>query len=168
MGSGIGATIEMLCGPIRLLRSGEGDKSTGRPDECGWRGCHLANSNPIFRVCMVPHRNRPSFADLLVPSLDASKVWEEPTGTRITVLLCALVSQSAAEVKTRCELAPLFGGGGGIRTHEDREVPAVFKTAALNHSATPPFYSIAPRAPAVNHVRGEQWEDSGRHAATLP
>src|SRR4029079_16658316 len=30
------------------------------------------------------------------------------------------------------------GGGGGIRTHGPRERPAVFKTAALDRSATPP------------------------------
>ena len=30
------------------------------------------------------------------------------------------------------------GGGGGIRTHEGRGPLAVFKTAALNRSATPP------------------------------
>ena len=30
------------------------------------------------------------------------------------------------------------GGQGGIRTHGEREPTAVFKTAALNHSATCP------------------------------
>jgi hypothetical protein len=30
------------------------------------------------------------------------------------------------------------GGGGGIRTHGGLAPTAVFKTAALNHSATPP------------------------------
>ena len=31
-----------------------------------------------------------------------------------------------------------LGGEGGIRTHGGREPTAVFKTAALNHSATSP------------------------------
>lgn len=31
-----------------------------------------------------------------------------------------------------------IGGGGGIRTHGRREPSVVFKTTALNHSATPP------------------------------
>src|SRR5262245_39891057 len=31
------------------------------------------------------------------------------------------------------------GGGGGIRTHGGVAPTAVFKTAALNHSATPPL-----------------------------
>ena len=33
----------------------------------------------------------------------------------------------------------IFGGGGRIRTHGRVAPTAVFKTAALNHSATPPF-----------------------------
>src|SRR5688500_1786296 len=32
----------------------------------------------------------------------------------------------------------IFGGGGGIRTHEARESLPVFKTGAIDHSATPP------------------------------
>src|SRR3954469_18138646 len=32
-----------------------------------------------------------------------------------------------------------YGGEGGIRTHGEREPTAVFKTAALNHSATHPL-----------------------------
>ena len=32
----------------------------------------------------------------------------------------------------------LYGGGGGIRTPGERQPTAVFKTAALDHSATPP------------------------------
>jgi hypothetical protein len=31
-----------------------------------------------------------------------------------------------------------YGGGGGIRTHETLSGLTVFKTAAFNHSATPP------------------------------
>lgn len=30
------------------------------------------------------------------------------------------------------------GGGGGIRTHGGRSPTSVFKTGAINHSATPP------------------------------
>ena len=33
------------------------------------------------------------------------------------------------------------GGGGGIRTPGTRERPTVFKTAAFDHSATPPAKS---------------------------
>src|SRR6476620_1413052 len=36
-----------------------------------------------------------------------------------------------------------FGGRGGIRTHEGLAPLAVFKTAALNHSATLPRFEIA-------------------------
>jgi hypothetical protein len=36
------------------------------------------------------------------------------------------------------EAAVQVGGGGGIRTHGRREPSVVFKTTALNHSATPP------------------------------
>ncbi len=32
----------------------------------------------------------------------------------------------------------IFGGGGGIRTHDGRETMPVFKTGAFNRSATPP------------------------------
>ena len=32
----------------------------------------------------------------------------------------------------------MFGGGGGIRTHDTLTGIAVFKTAALDHYATPP------------------------------
>ncbi len=44
------------------------------------------------------------------------------------------------------------GGGGGIRTHEALSGLTVFKTAAFNHSATPPFLSrlsIVPYDPRV-------------------
>ena len=34
------------------------------------------------------------------------------------------------------------GGGGGIRTHETVSRLAVFKTAAFNHSATPPDHPV--------------------------
>ena len=36
------------------------------------------------------------------------------------------------------EFISSYGGGGGIRTHGGLAPTAVFKTAALNHSATPP------------------------------
>ncbi len=42
--------------------------------------------------------------------------------------------------KTRRRTA-VSGGEGGIRTHGEREPTAVFKTAALNHSATSPTRS---------------------------
>ncbi len=35
------------------------------------------------------------------------------------------------------------GGGGGIRTPGTREDPAVFKTAAIDHSATPPSGAVS-------------------------
>ena len=37
----------------------------------------------------------------------------------------------------------LTGGGGEIRTHGPITGSAVFKTAALNHSATPPTNYVA-------------------------
>src|ERR1051325_9078783 len=44
------------------------------------------------------------------------------------------VDERASEA-SRCSL---FGGGGGIRTHGSLTTTPVFKTGALNHSATPP------------------------------
>ena len=38
------------------------------------------------------------------------------------------------------------GGGGGIRTHEPRKELAVFKTAAIDRSATPPSMQRKPRS----------------------
>ena len=32
----------------------------------------------------------------------------------------------------------IFGGGGGIRTPGKLSLPTVFKTVAIDHSATPP------------------------------
>ena len=39
------------------------------------------------------------------------------------------------------------GGGGGIRTHGGRSPTSVFKTGALNHSATPPAGGNSVRGP---------------------
>src|SRR3954462_14766992 len=44
------------------------------------------------------------------------------------------------------------GGEGGIRTHGGREPTAVFKTAALNHSATCPAAALA--APPLGRKGG--------------
>lgn len=41
-------------------------------------------------------------------------------------------------VRSRAKALTRRGGGGGIRTHGRREPSVVFKTTALNHSATPP------------------------------
>jgi hypothetical protein len=46
--------------------------------------------------------------------------------------------QSWTSVYEYNHLAINDGGGGGIRTHGGLAPTAVFKTAALNHSATPP------------------------------
>ena len=35
-----------------------------------------------------------------------------------------------------------IGGGGRIRTHGPREGTTVFKTAAFDHSATPPYLCL--------------------------
>jgi hypothetical protein len=42
-------------------------------------------------------------------------------------------------------------GGGGIRTPGDREASTVFKTAAFDHSATPPVDRIRP-LPVRKHL----------------
>ncbi len=47
------------------------------------------------------------------------------------------------------------GGEGGIRTHGELAPTAVFKTAALNHSAT------SPQAPAIACGRADQSGRSG-------
>src|SRR5687767_1970177 len=47
---------------------------------------------------------------------------------------------------------PSFGGEGGIRTHGGLAPTAVFKTAALNHSATSPARGLGPAsAPSRPH-----------------
>src|SRR3546814_12516285 len=45
---------------------------------------------------------------------------------------CPVMQNQRLKAKGEC------GGWGGIRTHGEREPTAVFKTAALNHSATHP------------------------------
>ena len=40
------------------------------------------------------------------------------------------------------ERIPYFGGGGEIRTHGTLTSPPVFKTGAIDHSATPPYYCV--------------------------
>src|SRR3546814_588644 len=45
---------------------------------------------------------------------------------------CPVMPNQRLKAKGEC------GGWGGIRTHGEREPTAVFKTAALNHSATHP------------------------------
>src|SRR6266480_499372 len=46
-----------------------------------------------------------------------------------------------------------IGGGGGIRTHGTVAGTAVFKTAALNHSATPPWKAEVRRLKAERTFR---------------
>src|SRR3546814_4750618 len=48
---------------------------------------------------------------------------------------CLVMPNQRLKAKGEC------GGWGGIRTHGEREPTAVFKTAALNHSATHPARS---------------------------
>lgn len=55
----------------------------------------------------------------------------EPTGAGSAIPL-------RCQIKKPRKGAFLFGGGGGIRTHEARESLPVFKTGAIDHSATPP------------------------------
>ncbi len=45
----------------------------------------------------------------------------------------------------------VYGGEGGIRTHGELAPTAVFKTAALNHSATSPLAPPLSRSAAVRH-----------------
>ena len=47
----------------------------------------------------------------------------------------------------RDELERCIGGGGEIRTHGRDKPSLVFKTSALNHSATPPVAEIECRLP---------------------
>ena len=44
-----------------------------------------------------------------------------------------------------------YGGGGGIRTPETLASLTVFKTAAFNHSATPPPHKHCTSGNAVAH-----------------
>ena len=52
-----------------------------------------------------------------------------------------------------CVSAIQIGGGGGIRTHGRREPSVVFKTTALNHSATPPRLKQPQRSRLSRPVR---------------
>ena len=56
--------------------------------------------------------------------------------------------------KSGTAAAAAAGGWGGIRTHGGLAPTAVFKTAALNHSATHPrAFGITPPRPAVQAKR---------------
>ena len=62
----------------------------------------------------------------------------------------ALIERSAAsdgdesfDLQRRCVERATYGGKGGIRTHGTLAGTAVFKTAALNHSATFPSWDSA-------------------------
>ena len=50
--------------------------------------------------------------------------------------------KSTGDSVFKAKMKDVSGGGGGIRTHEPREELAVFKTAAIVHSATPPCFDI--------------------------
>ena len=45
-----------------------------------------------------------------------------------------------------------IGGEGEIRTHDTLSDIAVFKTAALNHSATSPLWTYGESDPALIHA----------------
>ena len=51
-----------------------------------------------------------------------------------------------------------FGGQGGIRTHGEHKPTAVFKTAALNHSATCPSPRFLANPTALPSVK---WREGG-------
>lgn len=46
-------------------------------------------------------------------------------------------------------------GGGEIRTHEPLSWPTVFKTVAIDHSATPPLLHVISRCLFIRHSLGE-------------
>lgn len=62
-------------------------------------------------------------------------------------------SRDSQEVQ-RVEFSIKDYGGGRIRTHGRTYTPAVFKTAALNHSATPPvlrfFFLLGTQSPVAH------------------
>ena len=49
--------------------------------------------------------------------------------------------KSTKDSVCKAKVKDVCGGGGGIRTHEPRKELAVFKTAAIDRSATPPYAS---------------------------
>src|SRR6476661_2052761 len=59
-----------------------------------------------------------------------------------------------------------IGGEGGIRTHGEREPTAVFKTAALNHSATSPLTRLSGHKPRISSPFSQLCLIGGR--ITLP
>src|SRR5919109_132550 len=58
---------------------------------------------------------------------------------RWTTFATARLTRPANRSRERSERLAKVGGGGGIRTHGTVPRTAVFKTAAFNHSATPPL-----------------------------
>ena len=60
-----------------------------------------------------------------------------------------------------------FGGGGGIRTHETLAGLTVFKTAAIDHSATPPTIDYTVLAALIGKSVERVW-DSCRSSTYRP
>ena len=65
-------------------------------------------------------------------------------GCHLDFRWCRLITLlvGATPLKSHTLPSSLFGGGGGIRTHVGFYTQAVFETAALNLSATPPYYKV--------------------------
>src|SRR5688572_19118704 len=73
-------------------------------------------------------------------------------------------SRFAREKRRGASRRRLRNGWGGIRTPGGLAPSAVFKTAALDHSATHPVVDAHCRAQAPPHLRGQAswWDGAGR------
>ena len=85
-------------------------------------------------VTLAPYRERESHA----ASVNRSPSLMEVSATSSRASAAAKSSDGDHHIfKTE-----IFGGRGGIRTHGRLAPTAVFKTAALNHSATLPYITV--------------------------
>ena len=129
---------------------------------------------PIRTSSLAPCKNEGLAPADFPPSLDAARRLRALAGLR-GVILRPMPEQVGGyaevlniSVEKLCMQGPTcrggsasrgssgrFGGGGGIRTHGTLAGTAVFKTAALNHSATPPG-------------EGRKQKDEGRSEAFGP
>ena len=77
---------------------------------------------------------------LLRPSCTALKIfdWQEARFLGFAPVLAHLPIKMLGKSRMQIEHLGIAGGSGEIRTHERVPPPAVFKTAAFNHSATLP------------------------------
>jgi hypothetical protein len=124
----------------RFARAGKivSRTSPGRPDKPAYhcsavRWCRSsASANRCTRRAIIS---------------SSSAAWCARSSNR-TAILCSISAENTGDCISACN-----GGQGGIRTHGELAPTAVFKTAALNHSATCPMPApIARRRAAASET----------------